>query len=322
VDKHTGEGLPYANLCFESLSDKSKSYTSTTADGFALNQVKTVSLLAVSYVGYHARIDTIFPGQNLTVPLEVSQTGMDEVVVTGQFKPQLADKSIYRVEVLGADKIEAKAATTLTDLLQSDLSFRTSQTGVLGTGLSMQGLSGENVKILIDGVPVIGRQNGMIDLGQISLDNVDHIETVKGPMSVIYGSNATAGAINIITKTGSRERFGGSFSGYYESVGVYNFDASIRTRVKRSVFRLNGGRNFFGGYSPVDLGRFQLWKPKQQYNLTADWLWTDGKWKIRLNQTWFDEEVRNRDSLRAPRYESAFDQYYYTTRLTTKAEAS
>jgi hypothetical protein len=134
VDKHTGEGLPYANLCFESISDKSKSYTSTGADGAAENHVKSVSLLAVSYVGYHSRIDTIHPGQNLTIYLDISQTGMDEVVVTGQFKPQLADKSIYRVEVLGADLIKAKAATTLTDLLQSDLIFRTSQSGVLGAG--------------------------------------------------------------------------------------------------------------------------------------------------------------------------------------------
>ncbi|MFN8208237.1 MAG: TonB-dependent receptor [Bacteroidales bacterium] len=322
VDKHTGEGLPYANLCFESISDKSKSYSSTGIDGTAENNVKSVSLLAVSYVGYHSRIDTIRPDQSITVSMEVSQTGMDEVVVTGQFKPQLADKSIYRVEVLGADKIEAKAASTLTDLLQSDLIFRTSQSGVLGAGLSMQGLGGENVKILIDGVPVIGRQNGMIDLGQISLDNVDHIETVKGPMSVIYGSNATAGAINIITRTGSREKFGSSVSGYYESVGVYNFDASLRTKVKKSVFNLNGGRNFFDGYSPIDLGRFQLWKPKQQYNFTTDWLWTNEKWKVRLNQSWFDEEVRDRDSLRPPRYENALDQYYYTTRLTSRAEAS
>ena len=44
----------------------------------------------------------------------------------------------------------------------------------------MQGVNGENVKILIDGVPVIGRLNGHIDLSQINLSNIEKIEIVEG----------------------------------------------------------------------------------------------------------------------------------------------
>ena len=66
--------------------------------------------------------------------------------------------------------------------------------------MSVQGLSGENVKILIDGVPVVGRLNGNVDLSQINLTNIERVEIVEGPLSVNYGTNALAGTINLITK--------------------------------------------------------------------------------------------------------------------------
>ena len=82
------------------------------------------------------------------------------------------------------------------------------QDPALGSSLKIKGLSGNNVKILIDGVPVIGRMGGNIDLSQLNLYNIDHIEMVEGPMSVMYGSDALAGAINIITKENRNSNFG------------------------------------------------------------------------------------------------------------------
>jgi len=80
-------------------------------------------------------------------------------------------------------------------MLSTELNIRTTHDGALGSSLTMQGLGGEHIKILVDGVPVIGRENGNIDLDQINLQNVDHIEVINGPMSVVYGSNALAGVI-------------------------------------------------------------------------------------------------------------------------------
>lgn len=322
LDKQSGQGLPFANLCFETISGKTKTYATTGTDGTLVNPVKERTVLAVSYVGYAAVLDTIQSGESVTVRMDISSNQVDEVIVTGQFKAQVADKSVYKVDVIGADRIQAKAANNLGELLMSDLSFRTSQSSALGTGISMQGLSGEHIKILIDGVPVIGRQDGMIDLGQLSLADVDHIETIKGPMSVVYGSNAMAGAINIITKKDARGRSGIDASAYYESVGVYNADLALRQKVKNNSLILNGSRHFFGGYSPVDLGRFQLWKPKLQYDASGDWIWSSGSWKTRLNESWFREEVRDKGMLMAPYFVNAIDNYYYTTRSTTRTELS
>jgi outer membrane receptor for ferrienterochelin and colicins len=115
---------------------------------------------------------------------------VDEVVVTGQYKAIKADKSIYKVDVINNTQIKSKAANNLAELLSTELNLRTSMDASLGTNISIQGLSGEHVKILVDGIPVIGRQSGILDLSQVVLSNVDHIEIVEGPMSVIYGSNA------------------------------------------------------------------------------------------------------------------------------------
>lgn len=107
------------------------------------------------------------------------------------------------------------------------MNVRLSQDGALGTGMSLQGLSGENVKILIDGVPVIGRLNGVIDLTQVNLQQAKQVEVIEGPMSVIYGSNALAGVINIIPKDNTGNRSSANASAYTESVGVYNFEGGI-----------------------------------------------------------------------------------------------
>ena len=59
--------------------------------------------------------------------------------------------------------------------------------------------------MLVDGVPVRGRLNGQVDLSQLSLNNVERVEIVNGPMAVEYGTNALAGTINLITKSNHRE---------------------------------------------------------------------------------------------------------------------
>ena len=60
----------------------------------------------------------------------------------------------------------------------------------LGSYVDFQGFSSENIKILIDNVPIPGLYNGSFDFSQISLNNIDRIEIIEGPLSTIYGNNA------------------------------------------------------------------------------------------------------------------------------------
>ena len=54
------------------------------------------------------------------------------------------------------------------DVLEQEINIRLSQDNILGSSLSIQGLDGQNIKIMIDGVPVIGRLDGNIDISQIN----------------------------------------------------------------------------------------------------------------------------------------------------------
>lgn len=121
------------------------------------------------------------------------------MVVTGSFQPESEGDAVYRTRVINRAEMEAKAATNLKELLRLEERIDLSQNGVFGSGLSINGLSGESVKILIDGVPVIGRLDGVIDLEQISLAGISRVEIIEGPLSVLYGTDAQAGVVNLIS---------------------------------------------------------------------------------------------------------------------------
>ena len=81
----------------------------------------------------------------------------DEVIVTAQYKKQNVAQSIHKVSIINREKIDAMAAINLRDILSNEIGIRISQDNILGSNMTLQGISGENVKILIDGVPVIQR---------------------------------------------------------------------------------------------------------------------------------------------------------------------
>ncbi|MEX2437897.1 MAG: Plug domain-containing protein, partial [Candidatus Babeliales bacterium] len=170
---------------------------------------KTRFVLKLSHLGFESYQDTfatlkMLPNQ---IALKADEAALQEVVVSAQYLPTSTAKTVHKVEVIDAEKINNMAAVNLRDLLSNNLNIRLSQDNILGSSMSMQGLSGENVKIMIDGVPIIGRQNGNIDLSQINLNNIERVELVEGPLAVNYGSNALAGTLNIITKKRSMEKY-------------------------------------------------------------------------------------------------------------------
>lgn len=319
-DGKTGQPVPFAHVCFQPLNGESLQHAVTSEKGTVVNPVTTRSVVAISYIGYETRFDTLDPGASATLSLKPKIQEMNEVVVTAQYAPQRVDQSIYKVKVINSRQIEQKAANNLNDLLSSELNIRVSQDGALGTSMSLQGLSGEHVKFLIDGVPVIGRMNGNIDISQLNLYNVDHIEVIEGPMSVVYGSNALAGVVNIITKENKNTRLSAFAKGYLESAGIYDFSLGASYKVKDHVVSFSGGRYFFDGYSDNDSLRSVRWKPKRQYFLDGYYLYSRPKFKIKVSSSWFDEKLQSKGNLMPPYYETAFDSYFLTSRSTDKIE--
>lgn len=230
-----------------------------------------------SYVGYSSQALTISSEGDFSLELTPLTAQLDEVVVTGQFEPQSVSRSVVKVKTISAETIRAKGATRLQDVLNTELNVRFSMDPALGVStMSMQGLSGQNVKVLIDGIPVIGRQgtSNAVDLNQLNLNSIDRIEIIEGPMSTIYGADALAGVINIITRKPEKEKLTGSVRLHEENIGneysfskegIHQESVNLGYRGKSFYTLADFGHNYSGGWQGDSTGRERQWHPKRQW---------------------------------------------------------
>ena len=105
---------------------------------------------------------------------------VDEAVVTGETSAVKAENALRVINKLRLDEVRFGSSQTLQDALRLTNGIRMNHDLALGGGLSMNGLGGLNIKIMLDGVPLVGRLGGNIDLGQIRLDLIESIEIVDG----------------------------------------------------------------------------------------------------------------------------------------------
>lgn len=129
------------------------------------------------------------------------QFDLGEVVVTGTRTPKFLKDTPIQTRVITSREIEKTDATNIQDLLQQELpgvefSYAMNQQ----THLNFSGFGGQGVLFLIDGERLAGETMDDVDFTRLNMDNVERIEIVKGATSALYGSNATGGVINIITK--------------------------------------------------------------------------------------------------------------------------
>lgn len=136
-------------------------------------------------------------------------TTMDQVVVSvTQTETTSAKIGGNSVTVITAKEIEEKNPHTVLELLKTVPGVFVTSTGGMGTSASVfiRGADSKNTLVMLDGVVLNdpSSANRSADLSDINLDQVERIEVVRGAMSVMYGSNATAGVVNIITKKGGK----------------------------------------------------------------------------------------------------------------------
>lgn len=249
---------------------------------------------------------------------------IQEVVISAQITPKKTDNAVQNIQLINRQRIDALGSNTLQQLLIQQFNMRLTQDNILGSAVSLQGLSGQNVKVLVDGIPIIGRLNGNIDVSQINLNTIDKIEIIEGPLSVNFGSDALAGTINLISREPQNNE--SEINCYYETVGHYNFDVIQSLNLKPHIFSFSFGRNYFDGWSmgekinfiPVknvaDESRYDEWKPKEQYFFKGLHSFKKNELKLKSQYNSFYEKIVNKGLPRAPLYNTAFDDFYQTWR--------
>jgi outer membrane receptor for ferrienterochelin and colicins len=325
-DAETDAPLEMVRVVIRSLKNETSRILYSDASG-AIPMPDTTFypfFIQFSLIGYATLTDTISIPGNYSFALRSVNSSLDPIVVTGQFTPVQASKAVMKVQTISRDKMDDMGANSLADVMRFQNSLVLSQDMVLGTGMQMQGMGGEHVKILIDGVPVTGRQNGNVDFQQLPLDDIETIEIVQGALGIQYGNNAMAGTINLIRKKQVQPALTTRL--YTDATGVF-----------RNHFRLNFGtgkmnwslyllRHYFDGWHPddkafpdfrrrvADTSRFDLWKPRLQHAYGFAWSIKIQRLKVDLRSDRIDDRIDNRGMPRQPYGLNAFDDRYFTQR--------
>lgn len=169
-------------------------------------------------------------------------TEQQTVVITGTRSEKTLDDTPVRTEVVSRAEIERTNARTLKEALQNVPGLQIDEVhGKSGFSVSMQGLTSDQVLVLVDGLPISASTGSTMDLSQYLLADVDRIEIVKGAASAQYGSSAMGGVINVITR---RVRPGLAAAGTVDagSRGDENVrGGSARPAVRHGQARVEGG---------------------------------------------------------------------------------
>jgi outer membrane receptor for ferrienterochelin and colicins len=172
-----------------------------------------------------------------------------EVVVTATRTERSLTEVPIPVTVVGQPQIRAMGALRLGQVLGEQTGLTTVNDH--GQGLQLQGLSPEYTLILVDGEPLIGRTAGTLELSRVAVGNIERVEVVKGPASALWGSEALAGVVNIITQK-PQPGTAGELRLRYGSNRTADLGGSFNARGKRLGLTVFGNRYSSAGYTLGD----------------------------------------------------------------------
>jgi len=176
----------------------------------------------------------------------------EQIVVTATRLETPKREVASSITVITAEEMARKQQTSVIEVLRQVPSLSVAQAGGPGqvATVFIRGANSDHTKVIIDGVWVNDpiSPSGGFDFGQLSTDDIERIEIIRGPQSVLYGSDAIGGVVNIITKRGKGDPHGyvkfegGSFKTFRENVCVSG-------AIKQFDYFMDVGRMDTGGIS-------------------------------------------------------------------------
>lgn len=158
-------------------------------------------LILLSAVAFNTVADPTIPSQTIPSQTIPSQT-MTNITVTASRTPINSDETASALSILSKEDIQQRNANSIADLLREIPGFAVSQQGSRGavTQVRVRGAEANQILVLIDGVEANDVSQGSeFNFAHLNADQIERIEIVRGPQSALWGSDALAGVINIIT---------------------------------------------------------------------------------------------------------------------------
>ena len=222
---------------------------------------------------------------NDTTPLT-----LDPIIVTGSAYPTRLSRTTQSHTVITHSNSSALQPNRLTSLLQQVPGFHLDEMGGRGgiSSVYLRGADPNFTLIMLDGIPMndsTDQRGGSVDLSTISIDQISKVEIVRGPLSAFYGSEAVAGAINLITKPSAENTEfrilmeGGRFDSRKGLIQAQGSTGPLSANFSLSHTR-NDAQVEKDAFSQHAIG----------WNLGIE---PDGNWDIRLTGNYTHSSIRN-----------------------------
>jgi vitamin B12 transporter len=186
---------------------------------------------------------------------------MSEMVITATKIEEPKKEVPASIQVIGSEDIKNSTARDAGDLIaEAGVGHITNYGGAYTSTVEIRGLTTDgNLDPLMSRVLVLinGNRAGTVNFATIPVDDIERIEIVKGPASVLYGSSAMGGVINIITKQGKREGFHGSVGGEAGTFGYWKAGAEMSVKKDRLDYYITADRSERGDYSAPGYGTIE-----------------------------------------------------------------
>ncbi len=153
---------------------------------------------------------------------------LDDIIVTATKIPEKRKDIPNAVTIMDKKDIQASGAKSIGELLANEPGIDWQTYGNYGGAaqeIHIRGMRGNATQLLVNGINVGSPSLGIADIGKISIDNIERIEIVKGSGSLLYGSGAMAGTVNIITKGPKRDKMDLKIGAGYGSQNTYRMAA-------------------------------------------------------------------------------------------------
>ncbi|MDP4115915.1 MAG: TonB-dependent receptor, partial [Bacteroidota bacterium] len=221
--------------------------TSNTLGYFSFGNIPSGSyILKVSRIGYNSEslnVTVTNDNKHIEIILKPDNVKLDEVIITSSKYEKNINELPYSASLVTKEEIGNNPAMTISDILKNEPGISILSDGVWGTDVSIRGMNRSNIVTLVDGNRIETATDISARLSMIDLNDIERIEVIKGSASALYGSGASGGVVNLITKTGG---YRNDFSIQGTVLSAFN---SVNNYFSNGINLLAGSTNWFGKVS-------------------------------------------------------------------------
>lgn len=200
TDEHSHRPVELANVYLA----KTTCLAYSKQDGmYRLSGVKPgnyeLCVSCIGYITFKQQIELTDHSKQINIQLRASIEELSPIVITGTGTNHTVDNAPVQTDIISGEAIRNASGRSIEEIITGISASLDSQSSSMGSTIKINGLGEDYVMILVNGKRLTGSIGGRFDLTRISPEDIKQIEVVKGASSTLYGSDAIAGVINIIT---------------------------------------------------------------------------------------------------------------------------